>query len=152
MEYFQTPDAAVLKAEPEDDAQPVGSAGRRHAVDITVLVQGQSRTRSRSIVAAGEGMNHALSPGAPDVCQLVCHSAATLTKAAATSHSGAIEIALAVERYAFVGFSAIRTTTEAVQDGVSPAISGKGQLEDCTRSKIAALHGRAVEIAGTVDD
>src|SRR6267378_3289645 len=113
MEYFQTPDAAVLRVEPEDDAQPIGSSGRRHAVDITVLVQGQSRTRSRSIVAAGEGMNHALSPGSADVCQLVCHSAATLTKAAATSHGSTIEIALAVERYAFVGLSAISSAREA---------------------------------------
>src|ERR1700686_4262906 len=130
MDHFQVPGAVWHRTQEENDALTVRPAGRSHPVESAVSAECQAGARSVSVIAAGESMNHGLGPDSAGVSQLVSDAATALTRSTASGNGRAVEIALAVKRDALVRLCSVGASGEAVEDGVSPAVAGRGQLKD----------------------
>src|SRR5258708_23497262 len=65
---------------------------RSHPIDGAVPANGQPASRTRSIIAAGECMNHRPGPDSAGVGQLVGHAAAALTRSTAPGDGRAVKI------------------------------------------------------------
>src|ERR1700693_4470154 len=110
VDHCQAPDAVAGGLELIDHAKSVRASGRSHSVELAVLVKGHWASGTRPVVAASKLVDHTLGPDSAGIIQLVNDAAAALTRASAARHRRAVEIAMSVERHAFVGFSAIRPT------------------------------------------
>src|SRR5438552_1206205 len=106
-----------------DNAEPISSSGWSHAVEIAGLVKGEPAPRTRAI-AAGEGMDHALSPDSTRVGELENDAATALTRAAATSHRRAIKIARVVHHQISVEVLAIGASAEGINHGCNAGRPG----------------------------
>src|SRR5207249_1216885 len=111
---------------------------------------GQGRTRAGAIVAPSKSVDHAEVPdSATSLGELKQGAATALAGSSASSHSGAVEVALGVKGDALVGLSAIQAASEVVENGVN---AGRCDLENCAAAVEAALHGRAVDVTGLIHD
>ena len=88
-----------------------------------MLVERQPRTRTGSVITAGESVNHALRPGSADMRQLVGHTAPAFTRASAAGHCGSVEVPFAIESDAFIRLAAVRAASETVEHGVFPTVA-----------------------------
>src|SRR3954454_6609359 len=104
---------------------------------------------SRSVGAARECMDHALRPHSAGVGQLEGDATAAFARASSSGDSGAIKIALGIERDALIGLASIRAAGEVIEDCVN---AGRGDLEDGSAAVSSTLDGGSVEIAGAVSD
>ena len=104
---LQLPRAVGLRLQLVDDAEAVGASGGSHAVEIAMPVEGQAASGAGAVVASGELVDHGLGPGSAGVGQLENDAAAAFTRASAAGDGCAIDVAVSVERDAFVGFAAI---------------------------------------------
>jgi len=97
-------------------------------------------------------MDHAVAVAAAVVGQLPHDAAAVLGAGAELSadDGGAVDVALGVERDAAVGLAAVRAAREAVEHRLAPARGRLRELEHGAAVEVAALHGRAVQVAGGV--
>src|ERR1051325_11447741 len=96
-------------------------------------------------------MDHGLCPGAARIRQFVRDATSSLATARPAGHRCPIKITLRIERHAFVRFTAICAAGETVEHGVHPTVCRRRYLENRAAAKSTAKHGRAVQVAGTID-
>src|SRR3981081_2576446 len=113
MDYLQHP-RTVRRFQLKHDAGTIRSAGGCHPVEIAMLVKNHRGARARSIVAAGEAMNHGLGPHPARIGQLKNYAAPALTRSTTTRHRSAIEIAVSIKSDALVPFATIRAPCKIV--------------------------------------
>ena len=123
VDHAQLPDAVRMRHQLVDDAEPVCAAGRRHPVEIAVLVEGQPCPGTVAVIASGEVVKHGLAPAPAGVGQLVGDAAPLLDAASAgpTDDRGPVQVPSAVQRDAPVRLSPVRAAREAVEDGMGPS-------------------------------
>src|SRR5258706_4738967 len=151
MDDGQFPGSVRHRFQFVNDALSVRPTRRSHPIDGAVPANGQPASRTRSIIAAGECMNHRLGPDSAGVGQLVGHAAAAFTGSTASSDGRAVKSALAVNRDALVRFASVGASGKAVEHSVSRSIGGGCHLEDRARAKLTALNGCTIEVARAVD-
>src|SRR5580700_569068 len=100
-----------------DGAEAVSSAGWSHAINVSVLIERQAAAGAGAVAASSELVDHGLRPGSTGVFgQLENYAAAAFTGASATGDSGAVDVAVGIERDAFVGLAAVGASVETVED------------------------------------
>src|SRR5258708_26414544 len=151
MDDGQFPGSVPHRFQFVNDALSVHPTRRSHPLDAAVPANRQPASRTRSIIAAGECMNHRLGPDSAVVAQLVGHAAAALTRSTAPSDGRAVKIALAVDRDALVRFASVGASGKAVEHSVSRSIGGGGHPEDRAPAKITPPKGSTIKAAPAVD-
>ncbi len=147
VKHVQVPAAAAVGRDLINHAHGFRPAGGSRSVDVSMFVDRNGTAGSGTIAAAREGVDHTLGPNAAIIRELEHYSAAAFARTPATGDSGAVEIALRVERHALVGFPAVGAAREVVEDGVH---SGRSDLEDRTAAECSSLHGGAVKVSRAI--
>src|SRR6202451_1372698 len=148
VKHAQAPAAGAL-FELIDDALSFCAAGGSCAVEVAVLVECHSASRPGAVVAPGEGVDDALRPSSTGVGEFIGYAASAFAGAGAARNRGSVEIALSIERDAFVGLAAVGSAGEVVENGVD---AGGRDFKHRTSAEGSTLNRGAVDVAGGIGD
>src|SRR5258708_3054385 len=151
MDDGQFPGSVRHRFQFVNDALSVHPTRRSHPIDGAVPANGQPASRTRSIIAAGECMNHLLGPDSAGGGQLVGHAAAALTRSTAPTDVRPVTITSSPNPHPLVRFAHVGASGKAVEHSGSRSIGGGCPLEDRARAKLTALNGCTIEVARAVD-
>src|SRR5579884_2642183 len=126
-----------------------------HSVKHTTLV-GQRAAGAEAVIAAGEVVEHGLSPVVILIVGEFEYGAAAVSSADASCpacRGRAVEIAVAVHGDAAVRIFAVVAALKAVKDGLDPAaIAGGRKFKDGAETEEPADCGGAIGVSGLVKD
>src|SRR5581483_2720235 len=131
----QLPGPAAAGRDVKDNSTAVRSARCARSVEAPSTVGKQTSSRPpQAIIAAGEGVNDLLFPGAACVDELVDHTCV----AGAAQRSGTVNRAVRVDRDPGTRSPSIFAANKAVNDAVRPGSTIIGELEHGTAACIGA--------------